>query len=481
MIVLMLGAAGLVVVIALVLWKHFGFSLKLKRCEALLRHGEAETAVLGLRALEEKYHGELRVHQLLAEALMASGEYRQAVHEWELVLLLNRRERVLGTAQLAGSLADCQMALGEWREAQGGLLLALKTCPAEVGLLERLAVVYLKRGMARHAVSCYEAVVRLDGESVDALIKLATVQEIAGDLKGALATALNVLRLDAKNCPAALLAARLYSGFGNHAAAEQYWRILAGREEYRKEGLPGLAACIEALPGRRSEAIEAWMSALEVTDTKPARVEILYRMAGLFLTDEDIRRAVILLGEVVSLDPDYKDASLLLKRYAELHTDGDIGRFVTGTTEEFRGLAGRILSALGVTSLRDKVSKKRDLVVHGLLERGDKRETVVLHFSRSLSPVSERELQEVHDELRVVRGKHAWVFSVVGFSDAARSFSKSRQFSLVERDEIRELLGMVSLSNLVERKKTRPGEKTVAETYERAAFISRIRQRAGVA
>jgi len=481
MIVVILGAASLVVVIVLTLWKHFGLSVKLTRFEAMLRHGEAEAAVPGLRALENRHHGELRVHQLLAQALMTVGEYRQAVREWELVMLVNRRERVLAVAEMAGPLADCQMALGEWREAQGGLLLALKSCPAEVSLLERLAMVYLKRGMARHAVSCYESVLKLDGECVTTLIKLATVQEIAGDLRGALATALHVLRLDAKNGPAALLAARLYAGFGNHAAAEQHWRILAERQEYRREGLPGLASSIEAQPGRRDEAVEAWMSALEVTDAKPARIEILYRMAGLLLQSEDIRRAVMLLGEIVSLDPGYRDAAALLERYGELHADGDIGRFATGGIEEFRSLAGRILSALGIAGLRDKVTRKRDLVIHGLLEREGKRETVLLHFSRSLSAVGERDLQEVADELRVVRGRHAWVFSVVGFSDDARSFARNRQISLIERDEIRVMLGMGSLSGMAGAESVRHTEKPAQDAYERAASMSRIRQRAGVA
>ena len=481
MIVVVIGAMALVSLIGMTLWRHFGLSLKLSRFSSMVHHGQAAEALHGLRLLENRHHGDIRVHQLLGQGLMVAGEYGQAAREWEIVHLINRHERVLALAEIAGPLADCQMALGEWRDAQGGLLLALKACPGEVGLLERLAMVYLKRGMARHAVSCYENILKLEGEEIVTILKMATVQEIAGDLRGALASALHVLRLDAKNGPAALMAARLYAGFGNHASAEPIWRGLAARKEYRGEGLTGLAACLEAQPGRTEDTVDAWLEVLQVTETKTERLEVLYRMASLLLQSGDIRKGVLLLEEIVNLEPGYRDAARQLERYGDLYAGGDIGRFATGSIEEFRPVSGKILDAFGITVLRDKVTRKRDLVVHGVVGKEGKRETVLVHFSRSLSALGERDLQEVADEMRVLRGKHAWVFSVVGFSDDAKAFARSRQMSLIERDEIRTLLGMGFVPGLTAGAPEKAGGKPVVVGYEKAATNARLRQSAGVA
>jgi tetratricopeptide (TPR) repeat protein len=435
-----MGAVCLFALILATIWQIMGFPVRLRRIEALVQEGAADEALPLLRALAKKHHGKLPLHMLLARVYTDLAKYRHAIEEWNRVFVINQRERELSGAEIARPLAECHASLGELREAQGVLLLALEASPGECGLRERLAEIYLQRGMPKHSIACYEILLKYDRENTGLLLKLASVQERAGDMRAALVSVLHIIRLDARNIHAIAMAARLYSGFGNHRSAEDYWRQLVHVPSGRAEGLKGLASCLDAQGGRDEEALEMYTEAMKYVSDERDRLAILYSMVNILIRGEALREALAILEEISRKDSNYRDVPYLIEQYKDLARDELVARFTNANAQDFRRLADDVLIALGVSVLREKIVHQRDLELHGMLEEGTRRETVLLYFARALSPINERLLQELADEMRVMRVKRSYVFSMAGYSARAKSFATLRSISLVGRDELKTML-----------------------------------------
>jgi len=438
----LVGAVCFFTIAMMTIWHISGFSVRLRRIEALIQEGAAGAALPLLQNLEKKYHGRLALHHLLARAYTQLAQYRNAIEEWNRVLLLNQHECELTVAAIAHPLAEAHIALGELREAQGVLLLALEASPGEGSLRERLAEIYTRRGMAKHALACYEFLLKYDPENRELIMKTADAQERAGDLRAALVSALHVVRLDARSTGAIAMAARLYSGFSNHRSAEEYWRALADLPANRAEGLKGLASCIEAQGGRDEEALDLFNQALAYLVGARDRISVMYSMVNILIRGESLREALAILEEISAMDPEYRDVPYLIQQYRDLAQDELVARFTSAGEREFRRLADDVLIALGVSVLREKIVNRRDLLLHGMVEQGTRRETVLLYFARSLSPIDERSLRELADEMRVMRAKRAYVFSMAGYSEHAKSFATLRSISLIARAELKTMLAI---------------------------------------
>jgi len=434
------GAVCLLAGMLAVIW-NMGFSVRLRRIDALVKGGAPGDALPLLHNLEKKHHGKLALHLLLARVHAQLAQHKEAVEEWNRVLLINQHHCALPQADIALSLAESHLALGELREAQGVLLLTLKSCPGELRLRERLAEIYLQRGMPRHALECYDIMLKYDPENCDLVYKIAQAQVRAGDLRAALISALRIIRQDAQNANAILLAANLYSGFSNHRSAEEHWRRLIQFPSRAAEGYKGLASCLDAQGGRDDEALAAYTEALHLARGEQERLAIQYAMVNILIRGEALRDALALLEEIRARDPEYRDVASLIEQYRELAEDELVARFTSADDREFRHLAGDVLITLGVSVLREKQAGGRDLMIHGILDEGDRRETVLMYFARSLSPITERTLQELSDEMRVMRAKRAWMFSMAGYSVRAKNFAALRAITLVARDELKTLIG----------------------------------------
>ncbi|MDR2734429.1 MAG: hypothetical protein LBC99_07295 [Spirochaetota bacterium] len=439
MALLLVGVVCLFAGILAVIW-NMGFSMRLQKIEALVRGGAPDAALPLLRNLEKKHHGKLALHLLLARVHALLAQHRDAIEEWNRVLLINQHHCEISQADIALALVENHLALGELREAQGVLLLTLKSCPGELRLRERLAEIYLQRGMPKHALECYDILLKYDPENNDLLYKIALVQERSGDLRAALISTLRILRQDAQNASALAMAANLYSGFANHRSAEEYWRKLIGYASHAAEGYKGLAACLDAQGGRDDETLAAYSEALQYARGEQDRLAIQYAMVSILIRMEALRDALALLEDIQARDPGYRDVAYLIDQYRELARDELVARFTSADDREFRRLAGDVLITLGVSILREKPINSRDLLIHGILDEGNYRETVLTYFARTLSPITERTLQELSDEMRVMRAKRAYMFSMAGYSVRAKNFAALRAITLIARDELKTML-----------------------------------------
>ena len=333
-------------------------------------------------------------------------------------------------------MASCYEQMGRFKEAQGVLLLELKRSPLSYGLLIQVAEIFQRRGMPRHASDYMDMALKIDPENPELLFRMAVFLEHAGDLKGTLGFVKKVLEIKPDDPESCRIAARVYYNLSNYPKAMEYYALLARRPRFRVSGLKGKAECLYAR-GSRMLALAAFEEALAAAgDDAELKVPLLYRVGMLQLKEGDVSRGILNLEEVEQLMPGYKDTGETLDRYRSFSSDRSLSAYAFSKDGQFHEMTSQILGDMGFSWHKYKQVKKRDLVFYASRETDEKHEHIYFYFSRKLSPMDERELREIVNEVRLVRMKRAVVFSAGGYTPRASGYAKSRALSLTSREEL---------------------------------------------
>lgn len=416
---------------------------RLKRCRTLVASGENREAILQLGKLAATRRGDVEVHYLLATAYRQAGRWQDAAGELEVVETYNRQEKKYPPVQLAAEMADCYVAVQEYKNAQGVLLLALKHYPRELSLHLQIADLFMLRNMPKHAAEYLGLAIDLSPRDPALLEKMAHVMEETLDLRKALRYAKLTLELD-RNRPAAVhIAARCYYHFRNYDEANAYYARLVQFPETVITGLTGRGECL-LQSGNPSAALHLFRQALERTgEGSDASLDLLYRIGSLCIEQMEVVRGVEYFEKIAAQRRSYRDVNEKLEKYRDFRRSGALTRYAFSTNDDFYVLAVQMLQAAGMKSLKHKIVRKRDFVFYAVREDDEVREQVYFYFSRSLHPVTEWELRELVGEIRVLRMNRGVVFSPGGFDRPAAAYAESRPLALQDRERIERLLDAV--------------------------------------
>lgn len=440
---LMLGTAVLFAV------RSLATRVRLQQSRRRVEQGQGTSALATLKTLVANHYGALEVHYLLSQALLQSGLFRDTARELELVTSLNAREKRYPAAHLARDLARCYRELGNLRDAQGTLLLALKAAPGEEKLLVEVAEIFLLRGMPRHAADYLESSLRLAPENGALLLKMAQVQERAGNLRSALEYAQKAHTVDSSLGEASLLMARLYGIFGNQERASYYYNELANLEGYRLQALQGKADCLAAL-GNSEAARQVLEQALEQCGgDSEACLPVLYRIADTLMKERRISEGITYLERIERIRSDFRDVSQQLEKLRDFGHNQRLADFVFSDKDHFHSLAAALTRGMGLEPRKFKPVKKRDLVIHAARNDGRYRDMYYLYFSRSMQAMGEWELRELMSEIRLVRMSRGIVFCAGGFAPQALEYAASRSLTLIDRSETARMLHTLASGNQV--------------------------------
>ena len=167
-------------------------------------------------------------------------------------------------------------------------------------------------------------------------------------------------------------------------------------------------------------------------------LELKYGLAGVCLKVQDIERAVRLLGEILQVNPEYKDVREQSARYQELASNKLLKTYLMAASSEFVGLCRRI----AVSHIQDAVSKPVDISIRQnehvdvlCTVRARRWEDLVLfRFVRTAGDVGDMVLREMYGRIREVKAGRGYCFAAGCFSEAARRFVEARLVDLVEKD-----------------------------------------------
>lgn len=418
---------------------------RLRRCRALVAAGENREAIMLLGKLAATRRGDIEVHYLLAAAYRQAGRWQEAVNELEIVESYNRQEQRYPAIELAYMLADCYIEIDEYKSAQGALLVALRSHPREHGLLLRIADLFLLRGMPKHAAEYLDMALDLAPRDAAVLEKMATIMEEISDLRKALRYAKLALEVDGNRPVALLTAARAYYHFRNYDEANTHYSKLVQQPGYTVSGLTGRGECL-LQSGNVPAALHLFRQALERCEERSEEaLDLLYRIGHLYIDQLEVIRGVEYLERISAVRRRYRDVREKLEKYSDFRRGGALTRYAFSNNEDFYELAVKILGLAGVQPLKHKIVRKRDFIFYAVREEDEVREQLYFYFSRSLQPVTEWELREYVDEIRVLRMNRGVIFSLGGYDAPAAAYAENRPVTLHDRNRIERLLAALDL------------------------------------
>ena len=177
-------------------------------------------------------------------------------------------------------------------------------------------------------------------------------------------------------------------------------------------------------------------------------LELRYRLAATYFRKQEMENALRELGEIVKINPTYKDVAEQVERARELAGNKNLQTFLMSSASEFVGLARRIVTHY----VSDAKTKILDITVNGseaadvLAEiRAPKWEdTALFRMVRTTGQVGELVLRDLHSRMKDLHAGRGFCMTAGAFSEGAQSYVEARFIDLVEKDDLLKILRRVS-------------------------------------
>jgi tetratricopeptide (TPR) repeat protein len=186
--------------------------------------------------------------------------------------------------------------------------------------------------------------------------------------------------------------------------------------------------------------------------------ELRYRLAMVWLHQEQIARAVELLRGIADENPGFKDVETLLTRYRDVASDRMLQTYTLAPAPEFVALCRRLVAATfpsGKVKVVDITIRKNDWVdIVAQVTTNRWEDMVLFRFLRGMGIVGELVVREMYARMREVRTTRGVCFSAGVFSDASRAFVEARLMDLVDKNGLATLFARLRAA--ARRTKARP-------------------------
>jgi tetratricopeptide (TPR) repeat protein len=178
-------------------------------------------------------------------------------------------------------------------------------------------------------------------------------------------------------------------------------------------------------------------------------VELKYRLAAAALNMQDIGKAVILLTEIQTVSPDYKDVPSLLVKYRELNSNRNFHTYLLGSTGDFVTLCRKIAllffpkAKVKITDISVEGNDWADILAE--VETAKWSDLVLFHFIRAQGIVGELSLRDFHARVKDLKAGKSYCITAGTFSDEAKRFVEARLIDLIEKPELMQILNSIDL------------------------------------
>ncbi len=202
------------------------------------------------------------------------------------------------------------------------------------------------------------------------------------------------------------------------------------------------------------KAIMDFEIGLKHREIKPdIALELKYRLAGAYIKQSEMNRALLLLEEVYNLKPDYKDVSKLISYYRELLSNKDLQIFLLAPPSEFLTLCRRISTNFfeaGKTKLLNitlNKSEYADILAEVHTRRWE--DLVMFRFVRTNGVVGELVVRDFYAVCKENRAGRGFCVTPGEFTEGAKQFVEARLVDLIDKTEILKLFKRISVTSRV--------------------------------
>jgi tetratricopeptide (TPR) repeat protein len=196
------------------------------------------------------------------------------------------------------------------------------------------------------------------------------------------------------------------------------------------------------------KAIEDFEIGLKHTNIKnDVLIELKYYLANAYLKQQEVGKAIGLLRDVQSLNPSYKDTSILIARYQELNANKNLQIYLMSSQNDFIALCRKIVlgyfprAKTKITNIAVNKSEWADILAE--VDTSKWSDVVMFRFIRSQGSVGELVVRDFHSHLKEVKAGKGICITVGGFSAEARRYTEARLIDLIDKEKLSALLNSV--------------------------------------
>jgi tetratricopeptide (TPR) repeat protein len=223
------------------------------------------------------------------------------------------------------------------------------------------------------------------------------------------------------------------------------------------------AGTINVKHNQNDKAIENFEIGLKHQNIKPEiELELKYRLATVYLKQQEVGPAIQNLREIIAVNPGYKDAAPLLSRYQELNANRNMQIYLMAPSADFVALCRKIVmsyvpnSKVKITNITVNKSEWADLLAE--VDTPKWSDTVMFRFIRTQGSIGELVVRDFHSHLKEVKAGKGYCMTVGNFTEEARRYTEARLIDLIDRDRLSAILNTVDakaarMTNLDQKKK----------------------------
>jgi tetratricopeptide (TPR) repeat protein len=173
---------------------------------------------------------------------------------------------------------------------------------------------------------------------------------------------------------------------------------------------------------------------------RDVELELRYRLAGAYMKQQEIGKALTQLSEIHSVNPGYKDVAAQISRNKELHSNRHLQTYLIAPTNEFVTLCRRMVTTFfknaKVKIVDVQVTRNEHADILTEIETAKWEDTILFRFVRGTGQVGELLVRELNSRLKETRAGRGFCISAGSYSETAVHYVEARLIDLLDKKEL---------------------------------------------
>ncbi|GHT84968.1 hypothetical protein FACS1894137_08680 [Spirochaetia bacterium] len=181
-------------------------------------------------------------------------------------------------------------------------------------------------------------------------------------------------------------------------------------------------------------------------------LDLKYRLATLFLKQQEIGKALGYLKDIQRINGAYKDVPMLIGKYQELNANKNLQIFLMAPSADFVALCRKVVMSYfdkaktKITNISVNKNEWADILAE--VDAPKWADIVMFRFIRTPGSIGELILRDFHSQLKDAKAGKGICITVGSFSDEAKRFTEARLIDLLEKDRLAAILNSVDTAAL---------------------------------
>ncbi len=427
----------------ILLYQYISSPGTIEEAEQLIQKGNFQDARQLLEKLLEKDERNPSVNFLLGIIYEKTGDYSNAILYYKRILKFGRYNNQINEILVRKHLAYCLENNNNYTEAKNEYLILTKIEPTNPDNFYNAGKLLYNGKAFTNAIFLLKQAIQINSRyfpSLTLLGKSFFYLKNYSEAKIYLEKAYDLNPKDAENL---FYLAQTYRYTGDPHKALQLLDIAEKDPKYRAKSL--LLKGLILLEGESyTQSIHELDKAI-VHLNKASNDDLFahYLMATAYEKIKNITKAIEHWEYIQNIQPNYKDVKEKLKMYAEFKTSDAIKDLLISSRIQFETSFRKILDKLKLKPIYINIDN--DSMITGICTNINntahyKVQNILVRLFREMIPISENQIREFHDKMKIENASKGIYMTVSEFSNSAMDYCANRPIELITSSQLTKLL-----------------------------------------